>query len=65
MSKSKIRKGHIKNNIRPKNEVKNSTEPLKSVDKRMIFDISFKGLFYFIDCSDFTNELENEGQFSL
>ena len=51
---------NVLNQIPPINEVKNPIKPYEDKEKRIVFDISFKSLFYFIDCKGFTNRLRNE-----
>lgn len=55
---------NVLNQIPPINEVKNPIKPYEDKEKRIVFDISFKGLFYFVDCKGFTNRLRNEKDFS-
>lgn len=63
MSKNKIKKG-IKNTIIPKAGVQNNIKPVTACDMWISFDISFIGLFNFIDAKNFTNKLADEKDFN-
>lgn len=63
MAKKKIKKG-IKNTITPKAGVQNNIKPVTACDMWISFDVSFVGLFNFIDTKNFTNKLADEKDFN-